>query len=139
MPADRDQLLRRSERPMRVIVCGSRDWGDGGAIHTALSGLPGEHREITIVHGVCSRKVGGIQRSADMLADFYARELGFDVERHPADWDRYGKAAGVIRNQKMAELGADLLIAFQRDGSSGTADMILQAQQRDIPVEVHCV
>lgn len=39
----------------------------------------------------------------------------------PADWDRYGNAAGPIRNRKMAEV-ADALVAVWDGRSPGTKD-----------------
>src|SRR5690606_30354012 len=61
-----------------------------------------------------------------------ARELGWHVVAYPADWRRHGRAAGPIRNQEMADAGADLCIAFP--GGRGTADMVRRARAAGIPV-----
>jgi hypothetical protein len=74
---------------MRVLVCGSRDWGDRKTIFYRLEQLP---RNAVIIHGAASKKIDGIECSADMLADECARILGLEVERFPVDW-RIGKRA----------------------------------------------
>jgi hypothetical protein len=114
--------------PLRVLVCGSRDWEDHEAITRRLSALPGEHRPVTIVQGGA--------RGADRMAARAARYWGFDVEEHPADWEKHGKIAGPIRNREMLDSGIDLVLAFQRDGSRGTQHTIDEARRRGIPVEV---
>jgi len=119
----------------RVLVTGSRDWGWPEVIQDQFGLLYAEHdTNVTIVHGAASRKVGGIQKSADMLADSLARLFGFQVERHPADWDKHGKAAGFIRNVEMLDTGIDRVLAFQRNGSRGTQHTINEARKRGIPV-----
>jgi hypothetical protein len=51
----------------------------------------------------------------------------------PADWEKYGKAAGPIRNQQILVEGKpDLVVAFQ--GGRGTANMVSRAQQAGVPV-----
>lgn len=124
---------------MIVVVCGSRNWGAYEPIHNRLQALPGEPGDITIIHGACSRKEPETRRevSADMLADRAARELGFTVWPHPADWRRHGKGAGPMRNRQMLDRCPDLVLAFQRNGSSGTADTIRAARMRGIDMEVH--
>jgi hypothetical protein len=74
---------------VRVLVCGSRDWGDRKSIFYCLKQLP---RNAVIIHGAASKKIDGIECSADMLADECARILGLEVERFPVDW-RIGKRA----------------------------------------------
>lgn len=127
---------------MKVLVCGSRDWGDYEAIDRRLSGLPGEHEEITVLHGAASRKVKGdagvpVEQSADMLADRAARYWRFDVQTFPADWKKHGERAGLLRNLAMLDEKPDLVVAFQRNGSRGTQHTIDEARRRGIPVEVH--
>jgi len=110
---------------MKVLICGSRDWEYGGAVYKRLRDLPQGSLVIT-----------GAARGADRLADFYARQLGHDTKRFPADWETFGKRAGFIRNVQMLEQEPDLVIAFQKNGSRGTQHTIDEARKRGIPVEV---
>lgn len=119
---------------MRVLVCGSRDWYDLGAIFRRLSLLSSDS---TVIHGAASKTLEGIgEASADMLADISARNLGLQVERYPADWS-LGRRAGLERNLVMLDTNPDLVIAFQRNRSRGTQHTIDQAARRGIEVEVH--
>jgi hypothetical protein len=113
--------------PMRVIVCGSRQWTDREAIANRLFDLPVDS---VIVHGAAP--------GADRIAGQEAEKLGLLVEEHPADWDYYGKRAGFVRNERMAKIGADLCIAFWDGHSRGTAMMVDLAERYDIPIELYC-
>lgn len=116
----------------RVIVCGSRRWHDRKLIADTLNALVLERDyrfpDPVIVHGDA--------RGADRLAADEAGKAGLLVEAHPADWDGLGKRAGLIRNSRMAELGADLCIAFWDGRSTGTAHMLDEARKRGIPTRV---
>lgn len=72
--------------------------------------------------------VSGDARGADTLGARYGHLNGIPVIHFPAQWDTYGKAAGFIRNEEMAEYG-DFLVAFWDGTSRGTAQMI-QAMKR---------
>ena len=72
------------------------------------------------------------------MADDWAVAHGLEPERHPADWKRYGRAAGPIRNQEMVNLGADVCLAFPREGSRGTKNCMEAARKAGIPTLVHC-
>jgi SLOG family YspA-like protein len=122
---------------MRVLVCGSRDWGRPTVISRRFELLRDEHEHVAIIHGAASRKRRGIESSADMLADHFARYYGFVVQPFPADWEKHGKRAGILRNLQMLDEQPDLVLAFQRDGSRGTQHTIDEARRRGIPVEVH--
>lgn len=81
--------------------------------------------------------VSGTAQGADQLGEFYAREHGLSCHRFPANWKEYGKSAGPIRNQKMAEFSTHL-IAFW-DGNtfhSGTYNMINTANSIGLEVEI---
>jgi hypothetical protein len=121
---------------VRVIVCGSRRWDDRKRIADRLFdlGLATENLECTIVHGDA--------QGADRIAAQEAKKLGLLVESH--DYRQFisptcsPKRAPLERNSHMASLGADLCIAFHRDESRGTADMIAKAEKAGISVEVIC-
>ena len=110
---------------MRVIVCGTRRWHDRKKVADRLFDLPVDS---TIVHGAA--------RGADTIAHQEAQKLGLLVEPHVAEWDKFGRGAGLIRNNEMAKLGADLCIAFWDGKSAGTQHMIETAKRYGIPVEV---
>ena len=71
-----------------------------------------------VITEVVSGKAPGI----DTLGELWAHQHGIPVQPFPADWTRYKKSAGRIRNAAMAEY-ADALIAIV-NGSPGTANMI---------------
>lgn len=110
----------------RIIVCGSRGWEDYQAMRRVLQGLePGED---TIVHGGA--------HGADRMAGEIAADLGLGVEVHVANWEANGKAAGFIRNEHMAKLGADACLAFWDGESPGTKHMMDTAAKHGIRVAV---
>ena len=93
----------------RVLVTGSRTWDDGRTVWDALEDLQWSPRTLVVVHGAAPK-------GADEMADRWARVHGVGggivAEPHAADWDRYGKRAGFIRNAEMVSLGAELCLAF---------------------------
>jgi hypothetical protein len=50
----------------------------------------------------------------------------------PADWEKWGTAAGPKRNQMMLDQKPDIVLAFP--GGRGTADMIARAEQAGVEV-----
>jgi hypothetical protein len=111
---------------LRVIVCGGRDYNDRISLYEALD-------QIVIEHGPIDVLIHGNQRGADTLADAWARSRGVTPVGVPADWQRYGKSAGPVRNRRMiTEHGPDLVIAFP--GGRGTANMIGLAHEAEIKV-----
>jgi SLOG family YspA-like protein len=115
---------------MRVIVCGSRSWTDEMKIFARLSVLP---PNTTIVVGFDPKTKR--PKGADKIAYREAMRLGLEVECHPADWDRHGRAAGFVRNKEMVDAGADLVLAFWDGKSAGTRDTMTRAELAGIPVE----
>lgn len=66
---------------------------------------------------------------ADKLALEWAEERGMEILKYPADWKRYKRAAGPIRNSEMGKV-ADALIAFWNGNSGGTKHMITDMLKR---------
>lgn len=106
---------------MRVIVACGRNYHDKPTIRAELMTLP---FDAVIVHGGA--------RGDRAIARIWTDEFGGTVEEIPADWDRYGKAAGPIRNQAMIDAGGDLMMSFP--GGRGTADCTGRARQAGIRV-----
>ena len=107
----------------RIIVCGSRGYQNRERVWQVLDEYVDD--DPTIVTGACGT-------GADRFAIEAGYGLGLEVETHPAEWDKYGNAAGPIRNRYMGALGAELLIAFGE--GRGTNHMVSVAESREIPV-----
>src|SRR5262249_60988073 len=75
--------------------------------------------------------LSGRAAGADAMGEAYAVDRGYNVLRFEARWDLFGKSAGPLRNQQMAEAD-DALVAFWNGRSRGTADMIARAKARGL-------
>lgn len=75
----------------------------------------------------------GGAHGADALAGQWAKSRAIQTVECAAGWDLLGKAAGYIRNKRMAELEPDLVVAFP--GGRGTANMVQIAKDRGLPVQ----
>lgn len=112
-----------------IIICGTRTFNDEGFMKVHLDNLLSNlnKRKITIFSGLC--------KGPDTYAIKYALENKLELQKYPAQWDRYGKVAGVMRNEVMAAL-ATHCIAFWDYSSSGTADMISRAKKYDLMLRI---
>ena len=116
---------------IKVIIAGTRDFNDYAFLKKNvdyfLQGINPNNEEIEIVSGNA--------RGADKLGERYAKEHNLPVKLFPANWDKYGKQAGYLRNQEMANY-SDVLIAFWDEKSKGTKHMIDIAKKQDLTVIV---
>ena len=111
----------------RLLITGSRDWEDEESVRFEIAGMTMLHPGLVIVHGACPS-------GADLMAAKAAADIGIRQEPHPAEWEKYGKAAGPRRNAEMVALGADACIAFIRNGSRGASHCADLAEKAGIPV-----
>jgi len=72
--------------------------------------------------------VSGTADGADKLGEMYAMYKQLKLKRFPADWNTYGKSAGVIRNKEMAEY-SDYVVIFWDSKSNGTKHMIESSKE----------
>jgi hypothetical protein len=115
----------------RVIFAGGRDFANYELMCTELDYLLANkvaaHEEIVIISGTAN--------GADKYGERYARERGYRIDQHPADWDRYGKSAGYKRNAEMASV-ADACVCFWDGQSKGTRHMINIAEEQQLPTRI---
>ena len=118
---------------MRILITGSRDWADEDRIWDALSEQYHcwEHEDCGDPYVVVS---GACPTGADAMCEAAAALMGWTVERHPAEWDKYGRGAGFRRNAEMVGLGADVCLAFIKNGSKGASHTADLAEKAGIPV-----
>jgi len=112
---------------LRVIVCGGRDYSDWDTGFAVLDQIHAETPIEFVFHGNA--------RGADSIASAWAASVDRKGVRNcpcPAQWAKYGKAAGPKRNQAMLGNHIDLVIAFP--GGAGTADMVRRATAAGVPV-----
>lgn len=120
-------------RPFRLLVTGSRNWGDGSPVErkrleTALRPYWDHYGPTAVlVSGHCPT-------GADNQAERLWESWGGTVERHPADW-RMGRSAGPKRNRRMVNSGADVCLAFVKNESRGASGCVRMAEDVGIKVE----
>jgi len=100
---------------MKIIVCGGRNFFSYPVVQLVL-----DRFNITeLAHG------GAV--GTDSLAGAYAKANDIPYKVYKADWDKHGKAAGMIRNKEMLkDFDPYLVIAFP--GGKGTENMIQISQ-----------
>jgi len=108
---------------LRVLVCGGREYNDYQKVELVLGAAHKAQLFGTVIHGAA--------RGADSLAGRWAKENNIPVEEFPADWNRYGRRAGYIRNAQMLKEGKpELVIAFP--GGPGTKMMVELARSAGV-------
>ncbi len=126
-------MFKRNLPTKRVVIAGCRDYDNYDEakqyIDFCLSNIRKENN-IVIVSGCAS--------GADALGERYAKENGFNVEKYPADWDKYGKSAGPRRNKQMAEI-CDCVICFWDGKSRGTKSMLECAKECCKPFKIKMI
>lgn len=129
---------------IKIIVAGPRDYGDEKHVHSILNKeIPkhGNKEDITIISGMA--------RGVDTIAYNWAKENGYKVDPHPANWDDlteqpscieingwgeyYNKCAGYNRNERMAKIG-DILILIWDGKTSGSGNMRENAEKYGLKI-----
>ena len=119
---------------VRIIIAGSRKFNDYPRMVKELDNLG-----IHLINSINPIEiVSGHAPGADTLGEKFAKAYDYPLKIFPAEWDKYGKAAGPIRNEQMAKYAAEadmgILIAFPIGESKGTRNMIKLAQQYGLEI-----
>jgi hypothetical protein len=101
---------------MQVAVIGSRGFNDYELVVRTLSNL-----NITLL-------ISGGAKGADSLGERYANENDIQTLIFKPDWEKHGKAAGMIRNTNIVD-NSELIVAFWDQISKGTKDSIDKAKK----------
>lgn len=114
------------------LVVGSRSFQDYSFLKEKLDHFLSNQSEIVIVSGGA--------RGADTLAEKYAKERKLPVKIFPANWEKYGKRAGYIRNDEMHSFLSRQekrgVVAFWDGVSKGTEHNFQLAKRYNNPIRI---
>jgi len=108
---------------MKTIIAGSRDFESYAILYAVMQSVPWEITEV----------VSGCARGVDTMGENWAGDNRVPVKKFPAEWKTYGKCAGYLRNNEMANY-ADALVAIRFQGSKGTLHMLDLADQANLKI-----
>jgi hypothetical protein len=109
---------------VRVLVCGGRDYTNHERAMIVLDEVHAR-QPITLI-------IEGGARGADRLGRDWAKLHNIPVHTEEAQWAKFGRSAGALRNIEMLKQSPDLVVAFK--GGKGTAHMTLIARAAGIPL-----
>jgi len=112
---------------MKVIIAGGRDFNNYDLLCQKVDKILSRQSEIEIVSGTA--------KGVDKFGERYATERGYSIKRFPANWGRYGKQGGMIRNEDMAEY-SDALILFWNGKSKGSQYMLKIGNEIGLKIRV---
>jgi hypothetical protein len=115
-----------------ILVTGAREWTDVKTVKNVLRKY--KDKDCVLIHGDCD--------GLDKIAGMVGKKLGFDVRSFPANWEKYGRAAGPIRNKEMInellKYESRVMFAFHDciEQSRGTKNCVTQAKKLGIECEI---
>lgn len=118
------------ESTVRIIIAGGRDFNNYDFLKKEASIFiseidNGDHIEI----------VSGGAKGVDLLGEKFAEEKNLELIVFPADWKKFGRAAGPKRNAQMAKYATHLL-SFWNGESKGTKSMLTLAKKENLKVKI---
>lgn len=112
---------------MNLAIVGSRTGFTEEFVWRVLYALMSYYGKFTIVSGGA--------RGVDSFAESFCKKYGLDCIIYKADWDKYGKKAGFIRNKIIVD-NSDAMIAFWDGYSKGTLYDIELQKETGRPLEI---
>ena len=119
---------------IKVIVAGSRTFSDFNVVEKQLM----MYFKANNLHRQDVEIISGTANGADKLGEKFAEKYNLKLTKFPADWDKYGKSAGYIRNEEMAKYAIDngIVFVFWDGESKGTKHMISMANKYNIETKI---
>lgn len=110
---------------MRMLITGGRDYAERNFLFAVLDRVHAKHPVTLLIEGGAT--------GADRLGRVWAIARGVEYKTCEADWGKYGKRAGFVRNNAMLrEEKPDFVVAFR--GGRGTGNMVNLANDAHVPV-----
>lgn len=119
---------------MKWVITGGRNIKDVQLVEGHLEDMYKKYgKPEMLIHGDCC--------GVDKISGSWAEKKGISVEKHPADWKKYGKGAGPIRNREMANRCSkeDICVSLWNGTSSGTKDMLSVCEKKGLKTEIKLV
>lgn len=116
---------------LNILIAGGRDYDDYIRLKAFVAHTIKDMNFDTITI------ISGMARGADMMGVRLAEEKKYQLKKFPAQWKKYGKMAGFIRNRQMLDYIANepdecMVIAFWDGQSKGTKHTIETAKEMNI-------
>lgn len=132
-------MINAKKKEFRVIIAGGRTFTDYEKLSGEASNIIKANLDALGLNEEQVRIISGHAAGTDSLGERFATESGFNLTIFPANWVRFGKPAGCIRNQTMVDYATEegndnMLIAFWNGTSRGTRDMIDRAEKSGMDV-----
>jgi len=112
---------------MKIAVIGSREFKDKNLIQNMMPEILRTSNDVLISGGA---------RGVDSWAEAEAKLLGCKCLIFQADWERFGKQAGYLRNKEIINI-ADKVVAFWDGSSKGTKISIDLAIKAKKPIDIY--
>lgn len=106
---------------MRIGVVGGRNFDNYEYFKDCMSSMSIDDNDILVSGGA---------KGADSMAEYYAKEMGIPCLVFKPDYNKYGRAAPMIRNGDIVE-NSDIIVAFWDGKSGGTKNSIERARKKN--------
>jgi len=110
---------------MKLAIIGSRTFNDYDVLCDNLESMI---NTTTLV-------VSGAAKGADSMGERWAKDNGIKTLIFPAEWDKYGKRAGYIRNEDIIK-NCEFCVAFWDGVSKGTMHSVSLCKKYNKPYKI---
>lgn len=112
---------------MNVLIAGSRGFDDWRRLCETMAIYKRDHR--------IKRIISGGAKGADKLGERYARRYHIPLLRIKPEWQKYGRGAGLLRNQELVD-AADHVFCFWDGKSKGTRDTMRKTKEAGKSIDI---